>query len=125
MPEISIVADIMTGKLIQKYLNRTSVIVESLPADASQAGEPVSLTIVDVSGLSGTITSVLSRMNASTGCTRYILITSMENPLLNEELASISERWSVATIAKPIKLSELKRIVDGLNFDIQAERELS
>ena len=110
MPEISILADVTTGKLIQRYLNRESVEVESSPVGVGQ--EPVSLCIIDVSDFRGQITDVVSRMSVATGCGRYILITPMENPFLHGELASLRLQWQVSTIAKPIKLSELKVLVD-------------
>jgi hypothetical protein len=115
MPEISILADVTTGKLIQKYLNRESITVEGPQTGAFD--EPVSLFIIDVAGIRERIAEVVSRLNTSTGCTRYIFITSMENPLLNGELGFLRDQWFVSTIAKPIKLSELKTMVDQYSAD--------
>lgn len=115
MPDIAILADLTTGKLIQKYLNRPSVEVAPYSSETSMSLAPVSLYIIDVSGLHEEIGTVIPRLSASSGCERYILITSMDNPMMNNELGFLLDRWAVHTIAKPIKLSELKRIVDQLN----------
>ena len=112
MPDISIFADATTGKVIQKYLNRESVSVESNLADLPAGTEPVSLCIIDVAGMREHIVPIVTRLSSSTGCTRYILITSMDNPSLAGELSVLNQHWTVDTIAKPIKLSELKSLVD-------------
>lgn len=111
MPKITILADITTGKLIQKYLNRDIGSVVCHQPDTENAKEPVSLYIIDVAGMREDIGTAISRLNDSTGCSQYILITSMENPVLNGELGPLRERYAVSLIAKPIKLSELKRLV--------------
>jgi hypothetical protein len=112
MPAISIIADATTGKVIQKYLNRESISVESNISDLRSGTEPVSLCIIDVAGMREHIVPIVTRLNSSTGCTRYILITSMDNPSLAGELSVLNQHWTVDTIAKPIKLSELKSLVE-------------
>jgi hypothetical protein len=112
MPDISILADATTGKLIQRYLNMDSVAIESLPIEMSGDHEPVSLYIIDVSGIRGKVSDTIARISASTGCARFVLIAPMEDPILHGELTSLRQGHRIDTLTKPIKLSELKLLVE-------------
>ncbi|MBL0174756.1 MAG: hypothetical protein IPP94_05745 [Ignavibacteria bacterium] len=113
MPNVLIIADHTTGKLIQKYLMREQLSVDQY-SDTNFEAFPegrYDIVVLDASRCPREVHAFLDAAQLRTRCTSFVLLRSMEDEVPDALHVDAAARYSVVMTAKPIKLSELARLV--------------
>jgi DNA-binding response OmpR family regulator len=113
MPNVLIIADHTTGKLIQKYLMREQYSVDQY-SDTNFEAFPegrYDVVVLDASRCPKEMHTFLDATQRRTHCTSFVLLRSMEQLLPDALRDDAAAQYSVVMSAKPIKLSELARLV--------------
>lgn len=115
MTAILILAERNIGKLIRKYLDREALHVvhaEELQEVASLVFEtPPAIVVIDQSHLGEGVTGAMEVLHGRFASARFIVLCSMEQTEFCEHLEQRLASVDITRLFKPIKLSELSRLL--------------
>ena len=115
MTAILILAERNIGKLIRKYLDREALHVvhaEELQEVESLAFEtPPAIVVVDQSHLGEGVAGAMEALHVRFAAARFIVLCSMEQTEFCDSLAHRLAAIDITRLLKPIKLSELSRLL--------------